>query len=423
MTMFGVLLAKDLRRARRNPLAYVIHLAMPLVITGLLGLVFGGAFASKDGGGLGKIKFAIVDEDDSALTSFLRGAVNQGQGAEHLQPVFLDRTNALAQVSGNELSAALIIPAGFTRNYLTAAGPVTLELVKNPAQSIHPAVIEELLGAVVTGLNALARNFADELKTWSGVIERPEGVDYRLVADQIVRTGEKFEAVRDYVNPPRISYEKETRKDPPAAKGPGFNMFTFLLPGLAGMFLLFLAEVSVRDVYYEIRVRTFERFCTLPQSVRLFVSGKVAVAMVILLLGAAIILGDGGLIFRIAWRAPLAMAAVAASYALFAVGFMMLLAAFAQNERRADAVGNVIAMALGLFGGCAFPADSLPLFMRENITPLMPPNWFVEAIRGLQFATDAAWTWAVVKLAVSGFVLAGVAAWVLERKLRKGVRA
>ncbi|HRZ35282.1 MAG TPA: ABC transporter permease [Candidatus Paceibacterota bacterium] len=418
----GVLLAKDLRRARRNPLPFLIHLTVPLVITALLGLVFGGGGGGTSSGP-GKIKFAIVDEDDSVVTQFLRGAVNQGRAAERLQPVFLDRTNGLAQVTGNELSAVIIIPAGFTRNYLTASAPVTIELVKNPAQSIYPAVIEELLGALETGLNALSRNFADELTLWSRVFDRPGGPDFRVVADQIVKTGEKIEAIGGFVNPPRVSYEKETRDEETSAKGPGFNLFAFLLPGLAGMFLLFLAEVSVRDVYREIRLRTFERFCTLPQSIRLFVGGKVAVAVVILLLGAAIMLGGGGLILRIDWRAPAAMALVGASYALFAVGFMMLLASIAQTEGRADALGNVVAMALGLVGGCAFPADALPTFMREHLTPLMPPNWFVEAIRGLQSGADAAWPWAAVKLAVFGVALAIIAAWVLERKLRTGVRA
>jgi ABC-2 type transport system permease protein len=421
MNALGVLVTKDLRRARRNPLEYLIHLAMPLVITALLGLVFGRQ--GGDEAGLGRIKFAIVDEDDSAVTRLLRGAVNQGQAAERLQPVFLDRTNALAQVTANQLSAALIIPAGFARAYLTAAGPVTLELVKNPAESIHPAVLEELLGALVTGLNALARDLAGELRTWSEVLERPEGADFRAVADQLVRTGEKIEALQGYLNPPRITYQKETRAAETGRQAPGFNLFAYLLPGLAGMFLLFLAEVAVRDVYREIRARTFERFCTLPQSVRVFVTGKALMALAIVSAGAAIILGGGGVIFRITWTAPLPTALVALSYVGFAVGLMLLLAAFAQNERRADAVGNAVAMALGLVGGCAFPADTLPTFLREHVTPLMPPNWFAEAIRGLQSGDGPAWADAAGALVGLGVLLAGVAAWVLERKLRKGVRA
>ena len=51
------------------------------------------------------------------------------------------------QLRDNKISAMLVIPAGFTRSYFASTNAVTLELVKNPAESINPAVLEELLGA------------------------------------------------------------------------------------------------------------------------------------------------------------------------------------------------------------------------------------------------------------------------------------
>ncbi len=78
--MLHVLVAKDLRRAWRNPVPYLIHLCLPLVITAMLGLIFGGA-GRQQGGGLGKIRVVIVDEDDSVVTRFLRGALSQEQAA------------------------------------------------------------------------------------------------------------------------------------------------------------------------------------------------------------------------------------------------------------------------------------------------------------------------------------------------------
>ena len=111
----GVMLAKDLRRARRNPVAFLIHLAVPLLITALIGMAFGGG-----GGGAGRIRLGVVDEDDSILTSLLRGAFNQGEGAKYLEPVFLDRSNALQQVGDGKLSAVIILPPGFTRDYLAS---------------------------------------------------------------------------------------------------------------------------------------------------------------------------------------------------------------------------------------------------------------------------------------------------------------
>ena len=40
--MLPILLAKDLRRAWRNPLPWLINLIVPLAMTALIGLVFGG---------------------------------------------------------------------------------------------------------------------------------------------------------------------------------------------------------------------------------------------------------------------------------------------------------------------------------------------------------------------------------------------
>jgi len=161
--MLGVLLAKDLRRAWRNPMPWLIFIAVPLVIVALIGTAFGPRAAGE--GGLGRIRFALVDEDDSPLTSLLRGAANQSEGGKHLEPVLLERAEAERQVRDNQLSAMLVIPRGFTRDYLTTANVVTLELVKNPAQSIHPAVMEELLAVVVTGLDALKQHLGPNCRS------------------------------------------------------------------------------------------------------------------------------------------------------------------------------------------------------------------------------------------------------------------
>src|SRR3974390_1744500 len=128
MKLLGALLWKDLRRAWRNPVGWLGFPTSPFVITALIWLVFGPKSTSN---ALGRIRFAIVDEDDSVVSQFLRGSMNQGQGGQYLDPAFLDRTNALKEVQNDKLSAMLVIPAGFTHAYLSSTNVVTLELVKN----------------------------------------------------------------------------------------------------------------------------------------------------------------------------------------------------------------------------------------------------------------------------------------------------
>src|SRR5207244_9207445 len=154
---------------RHKPWPYLLNLALPLFIAALVGLVFG---PSSKGGGLGQIKLAVVDEDDSVLSSLLRGAMNQGDFKKHLEARFLERIEALQQINDNKISAVLIIPKGFTRTYLAGDGSVAFELIKNPAQSLYPAILEELLQVAVTSLNAVARNLRSDLPEWKEVFEK-----------------------------------------------------------------------------------------------------------------------------------------------------------------------------------------------------------------------------------------------------------
>lgn len=431
--MLRVLLAKDLRRAWRNPLPWLINLALPLCITGLIGLAFGG---KSDSDALGRMRFAVVDEDDSVLTGFLRGAANQGEGGKFLEPVFLEREAALRLINDNKISAVLIIPTNFTRHYLTGSGPTSLELIKNPAESIHPAVLEELLGATVTALNAVARNFQSEFPEWREVFEGRR--DYRQAAALIERAGDKLEAVRHYLDPPLVTYTKETRNEKPAhatnasesnaaaarKRDSSFNLFGYLLAGMTAMFLLFLASNGMGDLLRELRQRTFERYHTLQQNLLPFVAGKVLFTVVMLLLCAAVMLGGGSVIFRIHWQQPLALVMLTLGYAAFAAGVMAFLTALIPGDRRGEALFSIVGMALGLAGGCAFPPQQLPTFLREHITPLLPSFWYCDTVRSLEFGSGTV-SWALVsfKLAVVSAAFIALAAFLFRRRFKAGLRA
>jgi len=456
--MLLVLLAKDLRRAWHNPLPWLINLIVPLAMTALLGVVFG---AGSDNSKLGRIRFAVVDEDQSVLSDMLRGAVNQNQAGDHLEPVFMERTNALKLINENKISAVLIIETNFMRDYLTARAPVSLHLIKNPAESISPAVLEELLGAVVTALNEVSRNFNSEFPEWQAVFEGKE--DYHKVSFLIERAGDRLKLVKSFVDPPLVGYEKvdsldgsnngDSQNDGKAdVRGPihqgltpaATNLaaakvsekknnrpkndnlretFAYLLLGLSAMFLLFLGQNAMTDLHRELRMRTFERYQTMHSRLWPFIVGKIIFAVVVLLICSVVMLGGGGLIFQIQWQNPLPLAALVLGYVLFVAALFAVLVAIVPDERRAGVLNNIAGMALGIVGGCAFPAHQLPQFLREHITPLMPSNWFVETARNVHFGNPNAWEIVSIKLLLCSVVLTALAAVLFRRKFRTGVRA
>ncbi len=420
--MLRTLLAKDLRRAWRNPVPWLISLGVPFVITALIGLAFGPA---SSGGGVGRIKLGLVDEDDSTLTRFLRGGLNQQEAGKYLEPHFLTRTEALAQINANKLAAVVIIPAGFTRDYLTANRPVKLELVKNPAQSIHPAMVEEMLATLVTGLNAISRNLQVDFPEWRTVFNGDQDTDLRTVGRLLENAGDRLHAARDYL-PPLVTYGKETlpgQKSSWLGGGVVGGIFAYIQVGMAAMFLLFMADNAMRGLYREVRFHTLARFRTLHDGLGVFIAGKVIVALVIVAIGAVILLGGAALIFQFQWRHPGLLALLVIGYALFGAGLMGFIAALAGEERHADRLNNLAIMILALAGGCMFPPEQFGAFMRDHVTPLMPTGWFVLAARGLQFGgADPAWLGAVLKLGVLGLILIAASALLFRRRLEKGAR-
>ena len=433
--MLRVLLAKDLLRAWRNPLPWLINLIVPLTMTALIGLVFGG----NSGGGLGTIKLAVVNENNSRWSEFLRRAGNSMKGENssriQLDPVFTNRVEAMRLINANQISAVLIIPTNFFSDYLLGE-KVSLELVKNPAESVHPAVLEEGLGALVTAMNAVARNFQSEFPAWHEVFTGDR--DYREVTALVDRAGDKLKAAKNYIDPPLVFYTKESSEDETnqianagkttkeAAKtdDSGNKIFAYLLIGLSAMFLLFLAANAMNDLYRELRQRTFERYQTLRASLLPFLTSKVVYVVVMLMLCSAIMLGGGGLIFRIHWAHPGALLALTLGYACFAAAFYAVVVALMPDERRSAVLSSLAGLGLGLMGGCAFPPQQLPAFLREYITAHLPSYWFVDTLRNLQYgATNVAWGLTLLKFMATSAVLLLLAAMLFRRKFKSGLRA
>ncbi len=441
--MLRALIAKDLRRALRNPLPWLLNLALPLCITAMVGFVFGDRDEDTQ---LGRIHFAIVDEDHDTFSQFLRRGISNGKATNYFDPVYLSREDAMRQLNDSELSAVLVIPANFTANYFNGEA-VTLELVKNPAEQIYPAALEETLGVLVAGMNAVSRNLLDDAPTWRRVANgKAIDLEFSLLFQS---SRNKFRAASACLFPPLVSLSHDTRPADPASDAreahagkptssghdshpakpaaekevhPKFNIFAYMLLGMTAMFLLLLANRGIADLHREVVRRTFERYRTVRERVFPFMAGKALFTAVITGIGAVILVGGGGLIFHVHWPRPVQFAIVTAAYVCFATGLTSLLAVIVHNEKHADALNNVVAMGLAIGGGCMFPAEQLPAALRNHITPLLPTHWYAATARELWWSSGSWWLAAIKLIAVAAVCLV-LASYFLRRRFLKGDRA
>ena len=419
--MLRALLAKDFARARRNPWPWLIFLLIPLLVAGAMGYIFRGET-------LATIRLAVVDEDNTIITRMLRSSLSNDEfkrnlGKVEIAPVLLERDAALARLNANQLSAVIVLPAGLAADFL-AGKPVSFELIKNPAESLAPTIVEETLGVLTAALDGLARNFADELPAWRAAIEGDSGLE--AFGPLLTQTGKKLKSFGSLLNPPLVGYVKPAA--PAAGAGDAttgaMNLFGYLLLGMAAMFLLFLGGIGLGDLHREIELRTLARYQTLHVSLVPFIGAKVVFAGLMLLLCAAIQLLGGGAVFGIAWHQPLPLLALVFGYVVFVTGLMAVLVAWIPDQRKADAARSLVSMLLAMAGGCAFPPDNLPPVWREHVLPLLPTHWFASTARALEYGDPATpWLPAVFKLALAGNLLLLLAAGLFRRHFAQGGRA
>ncbi len=383
--IFNSLFAKDLLKVRRKPVAYIVNIAIPLLMTGMIGFIFA---PSEDGdNAMGIIKLAVVDEDKSVIGEFLSGAVNNEDMREHFDMRFLEREAAMESLLDNEISAVLILPEGFTEAYLGDGQVPPLKLIKNPAQVFHPAVLEELMGVVVEGANAIDRVAGEDLQDWKDVLEEEGVPNMTRIAGLVMRLGDRFDVAGEFLFPPLIQYETE---EPEQADGSeeeeqAFNLFAIILPGFMGLFMFFLADNVVRDIYREELAKTLERYRYFQGSLLPFLASKGLVSLIVVVLSMYITIACAILFYGVPLTNLLPLLLFVGTYGFFVTGFILFVNALAGTEKRADAVNPIFIFTLSFLGGNVLPANQLPSIISENISFLLPNYWFITGMQHLQY--------------------------------------
>jgi len=193
---------------------------------------------------------------------------------------------------------------------------------------------------------------------------------------------------------------------------------------MSSMFLLFLADGAMRDIYKEQRICTLDRLRSINNHLTLFICSKMLFAAFVVVLGGLILFVGGGWAFGIEWKHPLKILVLLLTFALGGTGINALLVALARNEKRSDMLGGVLMMSISMVGGSAFQVEALPGFIRNYLSPWMPNYWFIQAFQNVEFQSgNTSWIISSLKLGSLGLICMFLSAWILQKFYSKGVRA
>jgi len=364
---------KDLRRMGSDPLSFLLWLGIPLLIGGMIILATGGRKGVSP-----RAELLVVDEDDSLLSRLLLGALGQSGADSVVQAEAVEREEGLERIHAGDGSALLIIPEGFGAAMLREE-PTRLELLKNPAQTILPGIVEEMLSVLVDGSFYVHRVFGEELRQIADMVDGeadagPMDADVATLSVSINRAMSRLEK---YLFPPVIEYETVAivKEGSEAEESPGLGLL--FLPGILFMALLFMAQGMSEDLWKERRLGTLRRALGSPNGPAAFLLGKLAASSVAIGSTSLVYLAAGQLYLGI----DLALLPLAVLWSLVTglvfLTAMFLLQLLARSERAGNLISLVVIFPLMMVGGSFFPFAAMPEAMAA-IGRLTPNGWALQ---------------------------------------------
>ncbi len=406
---------RDLIRYLRNPVRTAMLFAVPLMLSGIFALVFGGGGADQI-----SIKVLLFDEDESLLSKLLEGAGGSSEMDQRLEVIPVGE-EGYEMMERGEASALIHLPKSFTSDYLMGR-PTTIDVVKNPSETFLPKVVDEGVGIGAVALSAGSRVFRSELETIGGFVGSKAFPTDLAVASVSTGFNQKLKSVERFLMPPVVELEtltlSEATKDEDA---PEFNILAYFLPGFSVMGILFLAQSATRDILRDREQGLVRHLLTAPVTTADYVRGKSLSVLLVTTAGFAVLVAIG-IAAGVQWGYAPAAAAMIVASAVMASGVLLLITSFVNSERQGDTLTTIVIMVSSMLGGAFFPISQMPTFLRP-ISASTPVFWSVDGFSKLTIGGGG-----FADIAINLAVLIGVGglcmvfgSLLLQRKLARGV--
>lgn len=425
MRLLAHLVAKDLLRKMRSPLGLIVVLSFPLIFAGMIALAFG------RGDGIPKVRMLVANEDDGLLANGVASVFTSQQASKYFDGKTVTAAHGRALMEDGKASALLTIPKGFTKDVLDGK-PVTLTLLRNPAEGILPEIAEQTVGALTDILDGGRRVFDKPLADIRPFFENdgkaPADADIIAISLAVKRG---IEGMSDVVFPPVIVLESEMFGNVKAApqkeekrKGDApSSIFLLVLPGIAVYGLFLVADQGMRDVMTERTLGTLRRQLAGPIAPESIILGKAVYTAALAVVAIVVIGGVGAAVLSTPVSIP-AFVLLSGALVLAVTGTTAVVYGVARTERQASTLGNMIFLAMGFLGGGFIRVEGLPPAVR-GIAPFTPLYWGTQGYRALleNGAGIAGVATHVGVLALMGTVFLGIGAAALRRTARRGASA
>jgi ABC-2 type transport system permease protein len=374
---------KDLRQRLRDRSALLVAFVIPFALAAVFGLTLSGT-------GDVTFRFGLVQLDDGESASFFRREVLAGLEREDLARV--RRATTVAEggrlVDEGAVDATFVVPRGFSA--AVARGErARLEVVGDPDRPIGTLVARSIAQSYASGLDAVRVAVAADLRAGERSLPPAE-------------LGRRAAAL---ATPVVIDDVTAERKE--------LDVNTFYAAGMAVFFLFFAVQFGVSTLLDERRQGTLARLLAAPIRRGAILGGKALTSVVLGVMSMGALAVATSLLLEAHWGNPLGVALLIVAGVIAATALTALVATFARTPDQAGYWQSIVAVVLGMLGGCFFPVYQAGGWL-ELVSLGTPHAWF---LRGLGELAGDAPPEAAVGPAAAIFAFAAIAGALAVRRV------
>lgn len=395
--MIAVVIAvKDLRRSFRNVTAWAFMFGIPLLVTGMFYLMFGGAVRSGSFD-LPPVKVVIANLDLHAprlqfgklpegihahtFSELIVAVLRSNEIADLLETsVAVDAASAKAAVDGRSAQVAIIIPEGFSHAFAAADGRAEIEQYQDPTATIGPAIVDAVIRRFLDSLSGV--KIAVDQAVDSAPMDRPELVGLfveEYLASSRAQSGDPAAEFLEIIPP----HQTEAESNPVLA------LITPIMGGMMIFYSYYTGVNSAQSILHEDEQRTLQRMFTTPVGRNAILAGKFLAVFLTVLVQVITLMLVARLVFGIEWGHPLSAAMAAGGIVLSAATFGILANSFLKDTRQSGLLFGGVLTVSGMLGMIRIFAMNSPAAVRlgDSVALLVPQGW---AVRGLLEAVGGA---------------------------------
>lgn len=336
---------KDLIEFRRNRIALIFSLIMPLLMIGMFGLIFQDTASSLNNVPVGLV-VDDVGEYGMQVSTLIKTVSSTPDGIQIVD--VSTRAQAEEQILSAEIKAALIVPHNFSQ-ILQGQTQAKITILTDPS---NPTISQ----AITQVFNGMISVIADQL------------------SQQLIEAGMPYVNSEFVINP--ISVDVES-----IVPGGG-SYFDFVAPGLIAMNVMMSGLMALGGALARERESgTLAGILMSPISRASIIFGKTLSYTVRNLLQGGITIAMAILVFGITIRGnPLLIAAILIIGTLSFLGLGIVATALTKEQESAQLILGILQFPMMFLSGVLFPVEQMPSFL-QTISKILPLTYAVEALR------------------------------------------